>query len=148
VCGVDADQILHSALNISVVDWNPKTQSRLVGRVRKLPLSDLVKQGKTKTWFDLFTEEGFRVANTGGQASIQVALEYEAPFVQASLLASPILNAGQPVANLPKAVQDTLPLISMYSDETFAGPGEEIRSNRQGSPMLKALAANTVCAFS
>jgi hypothetical protein len=145
VCGVDADQILHSALNISVVDWNPQIPSRLVGRVRKLPLSDLVKQGKTKTWFDLFTEEGFRVANTGGQASIQVALEYEAPFVQASLLSSEVLNAGQAVASLSRAVQDTLPLISLHSDETC--PGEEIRSNRQGSPMLKALAANTVCVF-
>ena len=147
VCGVDADQILNAELKISVVDWNPKMQNRLVGQVRKLRLSDLVKQGKNTAWFDLFTEEGFRVANTQGQASVQVALEYEAPFVQASLLPSQT-PAGQAVPNHSQVVKDTFPLMSMYSSEIFVGPpGDESRSNWQDSQMNKASATNTVCSF-
>ena len=169
VTGIDADQIANSEVNLSLIDWNFTRQNRVLGRMRKLRLSDLVKQGSTKSWFDIFTEDGLPLTSPNGQASICVGLEYGAPFVQASVLSTESLVASPTALKhretgaqeaLPETslysgdtcvwVKDPVPLTTCHNHEMFMGSAEghsrigEPRHDWQGSPKSKSMAANTI----
>ena len=117
ISGVDAEQMMLSNLKLSLYEWNPTMPHRLLGRIRHLRLSDIVTQGKSKTWLDLFTEDGLPLGNGDGQASLCLALQYEVPFVQASVNVSPPLSANSlaSVSN-PRPMNDAVPLIKMNAD--------------------------------
>jgi len=122
--GVDAERIANSQLTLSVYDWSPEAPRRVLGQIRKLRLSDLMAESKSKVWFDIFTQEGMPLGSPQYQASICVGLECQAPAVEASVDVSPARTAAS--ANT-RYIEDSHPLITW-----------------QGSPMLAALAANKV----
>ena len=119
ISGVDTDTITSSELKLTLYDWSPEMPRRLLGQIRKLRLSDLMVQSKTKVWFDVLTQDGMPLASQEYQASICIGLEYQAPAVEASVDVSPSR------ASKNASVEDGVPLISW-----------------QGSPMLAAIAAN------
>jgi len=117
ISGVDTEQMMLCTLKLSLYEWNPTMPHRLLGRIRHLRLSDIVTQGKSKMWLDIFTEDGLPVGNGDGQASLCLALQYEAPFVQASVNVSPPLSANSlaSVSN-PRPINDAVPLTTMNSN--------------------------------
>ena len=96
ISGIDADpeRIVNAEIKISLVEWDPHFggQNRRLGYLRPLPLADLMTQGKTRSWLDVFTDDGHALGNANGPSAVCVELDYEPAHVRAIVDASPLLS--------------------------------------------------------
>jgi hypothetical protein len=147
VLGVDADQISTPSIKLSICDWNPKDsvqQNRVLGQVRKLYLADIVTQGKSQVWLDVLNNNGFPLINTKGQTAICLDLEYEAPFVRASVDSSPHLLPNALLLSSQDGLRNGLPqMLQSKATKSSSSPSSPQRGPNIGEPASQLLSYPT-----